>query len=154
MALLSKEAKHQADLQSKEVEHVELTMHQVLKKSTFRVCTSQKVELKETNAWARWNFDQASPSNHSRCTDEDRALQIIETALADKFDILGLVRDGFAEGNRELGDLFESGKLSLPELIYSTEVMKRFWRLLRRFPEQVWMVSKESASCHRGWGCP
>lgn len=66
--------------------------------------------------------------------DEDRALQIIETALADKFDILELVRDGFAEGNRELGDLFESGKLSLPELIYSTEVMKKVLEIVEAIP--------------------
>lgn len=67
--------------------------------------------------------------------DEDRALQIIETAVAEKIDILELVRDGFAEGNRELGDLFEGGKLSLPELIYSTEVMKRVLEEVESFPE-------------------
>ncbi len=54
--------------------------------------------------------------------------------MADKFDILELVRDGFAEGNRELGDLFESGKLSLPELIYSTEVMKKVLEIVEAIP--------------------
>ena len=57
--------------------------------------------------------------------DEEKALQILQAAIAEGMDILELVQDGFAEGNREIGDLFESGSLSLPELIFSTEVMKK-----------------------------
>ena len=57
--------------------------------------------------------------------DEEKALQILQEAIAEGMDILELVQDGFAEGNREIGDLFESGSLSLPELIFSTEVMKK-----------------------------
>lgn len=66
--------------------------------------------------------------------DEDKALKIIETALAEEIDILELVQDGFAAGNREIGDLFESGKLSLPELIFSTEVMKKVLEVVESFP--------------------
>jgi trimethylamine corrinoid protein len=66
--------------------------------------------------------------------DEKKALQIIEHALTEEMDILELVQEGFAEGNRELGDLFENGKLSLPELIFSTEVMKRVLEVVESLP--------------------
>ncbi len=72
--------------------------------------------------------------------DEDRALQIIDTALAEEIDILELLQEGFAAGNREVGDLFESGKLSLPELIFSTEVMKKVLEVVESLPG----ASKES----------
>jgi trimethylamine corrinoid protein len=51
-------------------------------------------------------------------------MKIIDEALAAGMNIMEILRDGFAEGNREIGDLFENGKLSLPELIFSTEVMR------------------------------
>jgi len=57
--------------------------------------------------------------------DEERAMQVIDEAIAAGFDIMEILREGFAQGNKELGDRFENGKLSLPELIYSTEVMKK-----------------------------
>jgi trimethylamine corrinoid protein len=57
--------------------------------------------------------------------DEEKAMQVIEEALASGMDIMEILRDGFAAGNREIGDLFEAGKLSLPELIFSTEIMKK-----------------------------
>ena len=66
--------------------------------------------------------------------DEEKALQIIEDALTEEMDLLELVQEGFAEGNRELGDLFENGKLSLPELIFSTEVMKRVLEVVESLP--------------------
>ncbi len=66
--------------------------------------------------------------------DEEKALQIIDTALEEGIDILELVQEGFAAGNREVGDLFESGKLSLPELIFSTEVMKMVLEVVESLP--------------------
>jgi trimethylamine corrinoid protein len=66
--------------------------------------------------------------------DEDKALQIIDTALSEGLDILELVQEGFAAGNREIGELFESGKLSLPELIFSTEVMKKVLEVVESLP--------------------
>lgn len=57
--------------------------------------------------------------------DEEKAMQVIDEALASGMDIMEILRDGFAAGNREIGDLFEGGKLSLPELIFSTEIMKK-----------------------------
>ena len=66
--------------------------------------------------------------------DEEKALQIIDKALSEKIDILELVQDGFAAGNREIGDLFESGKLCLPELIFSTEIMKKVLEVVESLP--------------------
>lgn len=57
--------------------------------------------------------------------DEERALQVIEDAIADGINIIDILREGFAAGNKKVGDLFESGAISLPELIFSTEVMKK-----------------------------
>lgn len=57
--------------------------------------------------------------------DEEKAMKIIHEALASGMDIMEILRDGFAAGNREIGDRFENGKLSLPELIFSTEVMRK-----------------------------
>lgn len=66
--------------------------------------------------------------------DEEKALQILQDATAEGMNILELVQDGFAEGNREIGDLFESGGLSLPELIFSTEVMKKVLEVVESMP--------------------
>jgi len=57
--------------------------------------------------------------------DENRAIQVIDDALKEGMDIVEILREGFLEGNKEIGDLFESGKISLPELIFSSEVMKK-----------------------------
>ncbi len=57
--------------------------------------------------------------------DEERAMEVIGEALAAGIDVMEILREGFAQGNKEIGELFENGKLSLPELIYSTEVMKK-----------------------------
>ncbi|MBR0598808.1 cobalamin-dependent protein [Clostridiales bacterium BAD-6] len=57
--------------------------------------------------------------------DEEKAVQVIEDALEEGLDLIEILQEGFAEGNREVGELFENGQLSLPELIFSTEVMKK-----------------------------
>lgn len=56
--------------------------------------------------------------------DEDEAMRIIKEATSMNVDLMSLLSDGFAQGNNEVGNLFESGKISLPELIFSTEVMR------------------------------
>ncbi len=56
--------------------------------------------------------------------DEETAKRIIAEALINGMDIIEILREGFAAGNREVGDLFESGNVSLPELIYCTEIMR------------------------------
>lgn len=56
--------------------------------------------------------------------DETKALRIIEEARAQGMDLLELLLSGFGAGNDEIGDRFDKGILSLPELIYAAEVMK------------------------------
>lgn len=65
--------------------------------------------------------------------DEERAMQVIEEALASGINIMEVLRDGFAEGNREIGERFESGKLSLPELIFSAEIMKKVLHVVETY---------------------
>ena len=57
--------------------------------------------------------------------DEDKALSAITEAKAQGLDLVELLGVGFGSGIRELGDLFGRGEIFLPELIYSTEVMKK-----------------------------
>lgn len=57
--------------------------------------------------------------------DEDKALSAIGEAKAQGLDLIELLGMGFGSGIRELGDLFGRGEIFLPELIYSTEVMKK-----------------------------
>lgn len=57
--------------------------------------------------------------------DEELAMRLIEAAYAEEFDLFELLREGFIPGNQAVGDLFESGSICLPELILSTEVMKK-----------------------------
>lgn len=56
--------------------------------------------------------------------DEEKALELIETARKEKIDLLDLLLNGFGAGNNELGENFDRGVISLPELIYAAEVMK------------------------------
>lgn len=57
--------------------------------------------------------------------DEDKALAAISEAKSQNIDLIELLSLGFSSGIRELGDLFGRGEIFLPELIYSTEVMKK-----------------------------
>ena len=66
--------------------------------------------------------------------DEEKALQLIAAAADEQIDMIELVQEGFAVGNSAVGDLFESGKLSLPELIFSTEVMKKVLEVVEALP--------------------
>ena len=57
--------------------------------------------------------------------DEDRAMELIESASQAGADLIELLQNGFAPGNLRVGDAFEKGEISLPELLYSAEVMKK-----------------------------
>ena len=57
--------------------------------------------------------------------DEEMAFKAIKDAEDTGIDLLELLTEGFSAGIRELGDLFGMGEIFLPELIYSTEVMKK-----------------------------
>ncbi|HPO04339.1 MAG TPA: cobalamin-dependent protein [Bacillota bacterium] len=56
--------------------------------------------------------------------DSDKAMKIIDEAISRGMDLAELLRSGFGAGNTEVGNSFEQGKISLPELIFSTEIMK------------------------------
>ena len=56
--------------------------------------------------------------------DEEEAMNIIKEANDQNFEVMKLLREGFAMGNNEVGCMFETGQISLPELIFSTEVMR------------------------------
>lgn len=56
--------------------------------------------------------------------DQDDALKVIEEAKIHEMDLLDLLCDGFGPGNVEIGDQFDRGDASLPELIISSELMR------------------------------
>ncbi len=58
-------------------------------------------------------------------SDEDQALETLKEAEAQGIDMVELLSEGFSAGMKELGDLFGSGEIFLPELIFATEVMKK-----------------------------
>lgn len=62
--------------------------------------------------------------------DEDMAMQALNDAQEEGIDLMELLSMGFSSGIRELGDLFGSGEVFLPELIYSTEVMKKVTKII------------------------
>lgn len=55
---------------------------------------------------------------------EELAMEIVDRAKEANIDLFDLLLTGFSSGNEEIGERFESGELSLPELIYAAEVMK------------------------------
>jgi len=57
--------------------------------------------------------------------DEDRAMELIQSASKEGVDLIALLQKGFAPGNLYVGELFEVGEISLPELLYSAELMKK-----------------------------
>lgn len=67
-------------------------------------------------------FDKAKKSIVE--ADEEKALELISIAEKQGMDLLDLLINGFGAGNDELGDNFDKGIISLPELIYAAEVMK------------------------------
>ncbi|MDD6299805.1 cobalamin B12-binding domain-containing protein [Hornefia butyriciproducens] len=56
--------------------------------------------------------------------DESRAMHLLEESKREGFDLLEVLMDGFGAGNEVLGERFDKGVISLPELIYAAEVMK------------------------------
>lgn len=56
--------------------------------------------------------------------DEKLAVDLLEEARRAGLDPIDLLRFGFGEGNARIAESFEQGALSLPELLYSSEVMK------------------------------
>lgn len=57
-------------------------------------------------------------------SDEDKALEVLAKSEEAGMDPVELLSKGYSAGMRELGDQFGRGEIFLPELIFSTEVMK------------------------------
>jgi len=56
-------------------------------------------------------------------TDEDAAKEIAQKALEDGMDPLDMINEGFSEGIRKMGDLFDRGEIFLPGLLIGSEAM-------------------------------
>lgn len=56
--------------------------------------------------------------------DQARAVAVAERAVAQGFDPVQVLSEGFSYGIRQMGDLFGRGEVFLPQLILSSEVMK------------------------------
>ena len=56
-------------------------------------------------------------------TDNDAAKEIAQNALEDGMDPLDMINEGFAEGIRKMGDLFDRGEVFLPGLLIASEAM-------------------------------
>ena len=62
--------------------------------------------------------------------DEKKALEVAEKAIAEGFDPVDILSEGFSVGIRKVGDLFGRGELFLPQLIQSAEIMKKVGEVL------------------------
>jgi trimethylamine corrinoid protein len=56
-------------------------------------------------------------------TDGEAAKEIAEKSLEDGIDPLEMINEGFTEGIREMGDLFDRGEVFLPGLLIGSEAM-------------------------------
>jgi corrinoid protein of di/trimethylamine methyltransferase len=55
--------------------------------------------------------------------DEETAKKIAEESIADGIDPLEMINEGFSEGIKRMGDLFDRGEVFLPTLIIASEAM-------------------------------
>ncbi|MDM8541960.1 B12-binding domain-containing protein [Desulfococcaceae bacterium HSG9] len=56
-------------------------------------------------------------------TDDDAAKEIAQKSLEDGIDPLEMINQGFTEGIRKMGDLFDRGEVFLPGLLIASEAM-------------------------------
>ncbi|MBI5445442.1 MAG: corrinoid protein [Deltaproteobacteria bacterium] len=56
-------------------------------------------------------------------SDEEAAVAIAKQALAAGMDPFEMINEGFSEGLRKVGDLFDRGDIFLPEVIIASEAM-------------------------------
>ena len=73
--------------------------------------------------------DQADTFEKARLSiieeDEEEALEIIERASKDGIDLMKLLMEGFGAGNQEVMDRFDKGEISVAELLYASDTMKK-----------------------------
>ena len=63
-------------------------------------------------------------------TDDEAAKEIAKKALEDGMDPLDMINEGFAEGIRKMGDLFDRGEVFLPGLLIASEAMTAAVKIL------------------------
>lgn len=56
---------------------------------------------------------------------EEKAVDVMNRAIADGCDPVEILSEGFSAGIREVGDLFGKGRVFLPELMLAAEVMQK-----------------------------
>lgn len=57
--------------------------------------------------------------------DEEKALSTARQAVESNADLMAVLNDGFSEGIRQVGNLFERGEKFLPELIEAAMIMEK-----------------------------
>lgn len=57
--------------------------------------------------------------------DEEKALETAKEAIQQNLDLVKILNEGFSEGIRQVGELFERGEKFLPELIESAMIMEK-----------------------------
>jgi corrinoid protein of di/trimethylamine methyltransferase len=62
--------------------------------------------------------------------DETEAIKVAEESLAAGMDPLEMINQGFSEGIRKMGDLFDRGEVFLPTLIIASEGMVKAVKIL------------------------
>jgi methanogenic corrinoid protein MtbC1 len=56
--------------------------------------------------------------------DTDKATDVAKRGLDEGLDPLALMEQGFIPGINQVGDLFETGRLFLPQLVYSSTALR------------------------------
>jgi len=75
--------------------------------------------------------------------DREKAVQLAREGLDSGLDVLDVIENGFSQGIRRAGELWESGEYFLPELAFSAETMKAAMEVLR--PALLGRLSKEKS---------
>ena len=63
--------------------------------------------------------------------DREKAIQLAREGLSRGADVFDVIENGFSQGIRRAGELWESGEYFLPELAFSAETMKAALEILR-----------------------
>ena len=75
--------------------------------------------------------------------DREKAVHLAREGLDSNLDVLDVIENGFSQGIRRAGELWESGDYFLPELAFSAETMKAAMEVLR--PALLGRLSKEKS---------
>jgi len=83
--------------------------------------------------------------------DAEKAAEVAKRGLDKGIDPLELMDKGFVPGINKVGDLFESGRLFLPALIYSSTAMGKATAIINAaIPSDQETISGKSSHRNRG----